>query len=44
MERQLNTVPLREMSALLLAEYTDSAHSFDGKVENDLRPLPAALF
>ena len=37
MERQLNTVPLREMSALLLAEYTDSAHSFDGKVENDLR-------
>jgi hypothetical protein len=37
MERQLNTVPLREMSAGLLAEYTDSAHSFDGKVENDLR-------
>jgi hypothetical protein len=36
-ERQLNTVPLREMSAGLLGEYTNSAHSFDGKVENDLR-------
>lgn len=36
-ERQLNTVPLREMSSSLLAEYTSSAHSFDGKVENDLR-------
>jgi hypothetical protein len=37
MERQLNIVPLREMSALLLAEYTHSAHSWDGKTENDFR-------
>jgi hypothetical protein len=36
-EQRLNTVPLREMSARLLTQYTESAHSFDGKVENDLR-------
>jgi hypothetical protein len=36
-EQQLNTVPLREISARLLTQYTESAHSFDGKVENDLR-------
>jgi hypothetical protein len=36
-ERELNTVPLREMSSSLLAEYTSSAHGFDGKTENDFR-------
>lgn len=36
-ERELNTVPLREMSSSLLAEYTNSAHGWDGKTENDFR-------
>lgn len=36
-ERQLNTVPLREISSRLLAQYTSSAHGWDGKTENDLR-------
>jgi hypothetical protein len=37
MERRLNTIPLRELPASVLAEYTHSAHGFDGKVESDLR-------
>jgi hypothetical protein len=36
-ERELNTVPLRVMPSLLLAEYTHSAHTMDGKTENDFR-------
>src|SRR6187402_2539494 len=36
-ERKLNTIPLRQISSGLLAEYTSSAHGFDGKTENDLR-------
>jgi len=36
-ERELNTVPLRDMSSSLLAEYTCSAHDWDGKTENDFR-------
>ena len=36
-ERELNTVPLKEMSSRLLAEYTHSAHCWDGKTEDDFR-------
>jgi hypothetical protein len=36
-ERQLNTVPLRQMPSRLLAEYTHSAHGIDAKTANDFR-------
>src|SRR4051794_23329652 len=36
-ERDLNTVPLREMSSGLLAESPPPAHCGDGKTENDFR-------
>jgi hypothetical protein len=36
-ERELIKTPLRALSAETLAEYTNSAHDWDGKVEEDLK-------
>lgn len=36
-ERRLCTVPLREISSALLAQYTHSAHGFDSRVADEFR-------
>jgi len=36
-ERKLHTVPLRQMSSQLLAEYTHSAHGWDDRIADEFR-------